>query len=225
MQNKFDRIYFVLDNYQHHNKGCEIFLNLLNISTISAGYPFRGKIPEVTNSGMHVVQMKDIDAEYSVHWNTVIETKFTGRLSTNWLRSGDILFAARGQRNYAVLIDAEIKERHAVAAPQFFVIRLNQPHIIPEYLSWFLNQSIAQRYFLSNAEGSTTPSIRRQVLETTPIILPSLKQQNTIIELAKIIGKEKQLAAKIVVNGEQLMQTLLNEISYTQLNHEEITSC
>lgn len=201
-----------------------IILDLINFASVTAGHSFRGKIPEVKSSGIYVVQMKDINAEYSVNWDVVIETQLAGRQSANCLRPGDILFAARGQRNYAALIDDGLKERIALAAPQFFVIRLNQPDILPEYLTWFLNQSIAQRYFLSHAEGSTTPSIRRQVLEVTPVILPSLKQQKIIIELAKTINKEKQLANKIIANGEQLMQSLLNGISQTQLNLEEVTS-
>lgn len=224
MQNKFDKICFVLNNYHIITKDANI-LDLINISTISAGYSFRGKIPELKNSGVYCVQMKDINETYNVNWSTVIETRLPSRQSTISLQFGDILFAARGQRNYAALIDAELKERLAIAAPQFFVIRLNVPDVLPEYMAWFLNQSIAQRYFLSNAEGSTTPSIRRQVLEATPIILPTLKQQKTIIELAKIIRKEKQLAHKMIANGELLMQTLLNEISQTQLNEEDVPSC
>ncbi len=200
-------------------------LILSDITTINAGYPFRGKILEVNNSGVRVIQMRDIDANYSIHWNSVVETQLTGRQTPNWLKHGDILFAARGQRNFAAFIDDELKERHAIAAPQFFVIRLNTPCVLPEYIAWFLNQTIAQRYFLSNAEGSSTPSIRRQILEATPIILPSLKQQKTIVELAKTISKEKQLAYKMIANGELLMQALLNEISQTQLNQEEVPSC
>ncbi|HAU1979701.1 TPA: restriction endonuclease subunit S [Legionella pneumophila] len=224
MQNKFDKICFALNNYHIITKDANI-LDLVNISTISAGYSFRGKIPELKNSGVYCVQMKDINETYNVNWRTVIETILPSRQSQVSLQSGDILFAARGQRNYAALIDAELKERLAIAAPQFFVIRLNVPDVLPEYIAWFLNQTIAQRYFLSNAEGSTTPSIRRQVLEATPIILPTLKQQKTIIELAKTISKEKQLADKMIANGELLMQTLLNEISQTQLNEEDVPSC
>jgi len=199
-------------------------VNLNSIATVNAGHSFRGKIPEIKGTGIYVVQMKDIDNEYIINWKTVIETGLTERQSTNWLRSGDILFAARGQRNYAALVDGEINERQIVAAPQFYVIRLTQPNILPEYLAWYVNQPIAQKYYLANAEGSTTPSIRRQVLEGTPIVLPSLKQQKTFIELAKTISKEKQLAVRMITNGEKLMQSLLNEICHIQLKQEEVKS-
>ncbi|HAU3758454.1 TPA: restriction endonuclease subunit S [Legionella pneumophila] len=226
MQNKFDIIGFVLNNLSIITKDANI-LDLIKISTIKAGYSFRQKIPELKNSGIYFVQMKDINETYSITWNTVTEITLPNRQSLLSLQSGDILFAARGLRNYAALVDDELKDRYAIAAPQFFVIRLNFPDVLPEYLAWFLNQTIAQRHFLKNAEGSNskTPSIRRQVLEATPIILPSLKQQKNIIGISKIITKEKQLATKMIANGELLMQTLLNEISQTQLNEEEVPSC
>lgn len=203
----------------------QYILDLINISTVSAGHSFRGRIPEVKKSGVHVVQMKDINTEYSVNWSTVVETSLTSRQTPNWLQQGDILFAARGQRNYAAMIDVEAKQYNAIAAPQFFIIRLISSSVLPEYLTWFLNQSAAQRYFLSNAEGSTTPSIRRTVLEATPLIIPSLAQQKAIIELTKIINKEKEIAEKIIGNGERLLQCLLTEISHKHFNKEDIAQC
>ncbi len=200
-------------------------MNLGDITTINAGYPFRGKIPEVNNSGVRVIQMKDIDANYSIHWGTVAETQLTGRQTPNWLKRGDILFAARGQRNYAAMVNDTMNGFNAVAAPQFFIIRLNGPGVLPEYLTWFLNQFIAQRYFASNAEGSSTPSIRRSVLEATPIVLPSMAQQKTITALTEAINKERKLAEKIITNSEQLMQCLLRELSHQCFDKEETVPC
>lgn len=188
-------------------------MKLINLSTINAGHSFRSKIPALKASGVYIIQMKDISADYTVNWNTVIETKLPGRQSPNWLQSGDIVFAARRQRNYAVLIDDSIRNRQVVAAPQFFVIRLTNKAILPEYLAWFLNQSIAQRYFTSHAEGTQALSIRRNILEETPISLPSFKQQKIVIERVKTLHKEKALMDKIMVNSERLMQCLLNQLN------------
>lgn len=203
----------------------QYILELINISTISAGHSFREKIPEVKKSGIYVVQMKDINSEHSVNWDTVVETMLTSKQTPNWLQHGDILFVARGQRNYAAMFSVETKQVHAIAAPQFFIIRLNNSNVLPEYLTWFLNQSSAQRYFLTNAQGGTTPSVRRSVLEKTPIIIPSLAQQKTLIELTKIINKEKEIAEKIIGNGERLLQCLLTEISRKYFNKEDIAQC
>lgn len=197
-------------------------LNLIDISTINAGYSFRGKIPETSNSGVFIVQMKDINSAYGVTWDTLTQIQYND--SHNYshdLQYGDILFAARGYKNYAVLIDNPIYSMRAIAAPQFFVIRLNTAMVLPEYLQWYLNQFIAQRYFSSYAEGSTTPSIRRTVLEAMPIILPTLKKQQTMISLVKTIHKEKDIAMKIIENADRLMYVLLNEMNHHYSNEEE----
>lgn len=41
----------------------EIFVKLNQIATISAGHPYRGKIPEIDSGSMAVVQMRDASPE------------------------------------------------------------------------------------------------------------------------------------------------------------------
>ena len=101
-------------------------MKLKEIASINAGYPFRGKIPEVAGSGVVAVQMKDITAQNEIHWASCIHTELTGKREPNYLHPGDILVAARGNHYYAVLIHEEMFQARiqAVAAPHFFVIRL-----------------------------------------------------------------------------------------------------
>lgn len=96
-------------------------MKLKHLANISAGHPFRGKIPESPRSGIVVVQMKDASVQGFVNWDDCIETEPTGRRD-DCLQIGDILVAARGSRNYAVLIDNSLTAtgKQAIAAPQFF---------------------------------------------------------------------------------------------------------
>ena len=54
-------------------------IKLKQIADINAGYPFRGKIPEVAGSGVVAVQMKDITAQNEIHWASCIHTELTGK--------------------------------------------------------------------------------------------------------------------------------------------------
>ncbi len=152
---------------------------LKEVVTISAGYPFRGKIPE-KRGGVRAVQMRDVSTKEGIMWPQCIETELTGKKEPDWLSFGDILFAARGSNNYAAVVDSHALSLKAVAAPQFFVIRSLCDDLLPEYLAWLLNQEPCQRHFQREAEGSVTKSIRRSVLEATPIALPSLERQRTL---------------------------------------------
>lgn len=189
---------------------------LSEISTISAGHPFRGKIPESPGSGIYAVQMKDVSVSQGINWAGCIETEPMGR-SAAWLEQGDILVAARGNHNYAVLVaDAPPA---AVAAPHFFVVRAKGHALLPEFLVWLLNQRQCQRYFDQNAEGSVTKSIRRSVLEATPIAIPPLERQQVVMRLVSTLKREQQVLHLLVHRNETLLGSiaadLINEYSPT----------
>jgi hypothetical protein len=186
---------------------------LRDISTIVAGHPFRGKIPHVPCSGIAVVQMKDVSPRDGVNWQGCIETELQGRGNGTWLESGDILVAARGSSNYAILIDLPPNTAlQALAAPHFYLVRCKRKQVVPEFLVWLLNQRPCQRYFEQNAEGTLTKSIRRTVLEETHIALPSLARQATIVGLANTLKREEQALEKLIRNNEKLLSAVADDL-------------
>lgn len=193
-------------------------MKLKQIAIINAGYPFRGKIPEVTGSAVIAVQMKDVSLTEGIRWSDCLETEPTGKRKPDYLTAGDILIAARGSHNYAVQVDQSLASagKQAVAAPHFFLVRIKsgslKKDILPEFMVWLLNQAPAQRYFEQNAEGSLTKSIRRSVLEETPIVVPPLAKQQAIIAMANTLGEEQRLIQRLVNNGERMMGTIASDL-------------
>ncbi|MGR7921568.1 restriction endonuclease subunit S [Zobellella denitrificans] len=188
-------------------------VQLKHIATISAGYPFRGRVPEVAGARVLAVQMKDVSLAGGIDWAGCIGTELTGKRQPCWLQPGDILVAARGSHNYAVPVGSDLQAgRQAVAAPHFFVVSINTEGVLPEYLAWLLNQAPCRRYFEQNAEGSLTKSIRRQVLEATPIALPPLAKQQAIAGLASRLRQEQRIAEQLLHNGERLMDAIASEL-------------
>ena len=194
-------------------------MKLKQIATINAGYPFRGKIPEVPGSAVVAVQMKDVSLTEGIRWSDCLETELTGKREPDYLNTGDILVAARGSHNYAVQVDESLAStgKQAVAAPHFFLIRLKKAclkkkDILPEFMVWLLNQAPAQRYFEQNAEGTLTKSIRRSVLEDAPVVVPPLAKQRAIIAMANTLGEEQRLIQRLVNNGERMMNAIAKDL-------------
>lgn len=185
-------------------------MRLAKVATILSGHPFRGKIPEKIGGGTRVVQMKDTSIESGVSWSGVVETELAGKKQPVWLMQGDILFAARGSNNYAVLISES--EPRAVAAPQFYILRIKSNSLLPEFLAWQLNQKPLQNYFERSAEGSRTKSVKRSVLADTCITLPPLEKQQQILALHKTILHEKSLYSELIKNGERLMNSIASQL-------------
>jgi len=187
-------------------------LKLHQIATISAGYPFRGKIPEHPEGNLTVVQMKDTSSVFGVDWMNCVCSEATGKKAPYWLQTGDILVAARGNQNYAVLVDTRHALMPAVAAPHFYVVRPQPDALIPEFLAWQLNQLPCQRYFELHAEGTLTKSIRRTVLEEAPIAVPPLTRQRGIIAMAHTLREEQRLLEKFIENGERMMNAIAADL-------------
>lgn len=189
----------------------EMRVKLYEIADIEAGHPFRGAIPERENGDCEVIQVRDIDSDGQIGWESVISTQITGRKQPNWLEEGNIIFAARGARNLATSMPD--LNRPVVCAQHFFRITINGASIaLPEFIAWQLNQKSLQHYFRQSAEGSAQVSIRRAVLEQACITLPPLEQQVALTQLAKTALKEKQLLTRLIDNRRQQIDAIANDL-------------
>lgn len=158
--------------------------------------------------------MKDISPSDGIRWSECVPTELTGKRRPDYLSPGDILVAARGSHNYAVLVDDGLLAtgKQAVAAPHFYLVRLTTDTILPEFLSWLLNQAPAQRHLNQNAEGTLTKSIRRSVLEDTPVAVPPIARQRAILAMASSLRHEQRLVRQLVDNGERMMASIARDL-------------
>lgn len=128
------------------------------------------------------------------------------------LKAGDILFAAKGTKNFAALF-----EKHnipAVASTSFFVIRITERNVLPEYLVWVLNHPNTQIILKDKARGTSIPSIRKADLDEIEFIIPAIEKQRLIVQLSKLARKESSISHKIADLKNQLLeQELLKELN------------
>lgn len=184
---------------------------LADLAVIKAGHPFRGKIEPVKDGNAKAIQIRDLDEYGHVIWSQVVRTEITGRKKPDWLERGDILFAARGLRNFAGCLN-EIPEP-TVCGPHFFQIHVHNRHqVLPEYLAWALNQQPIQKYFKQSAEGSAQLSIRKAVLENTEITIPTLAKQESIVALNKAVIREQQILKALLATREQEINFIAQDI-------------
>lgn len=188
---------------------------LKDLAKIVPGYPFRGKIDEVSGSDITAVQMKDASHDSGIDWENCIETELPGKRQPDWLTPSDILVAARGNLNYAVQVGEGIASRRAVASPHFFVVSPIDDRLDPEYLAFALNHGPSQNHFRRESEGSLTKSIRRSVLENAPIPLPPLEKQRSIVGIAQTIQSERTIAQNLITNGDRFLKALANQIHHS----------
>jgi len=185
-----------------------------SLATLRSGFPFRGSIEESASGDALAVQMKDVDPEQGVSWTGVIRTHLAGRKQPDWLKAGDVLFISKGARFYAVCI--EQPPSPAVCSPHFFHMEVAaRTPLLPEFLAWQINQPPFQRQLQQAAEGSSQLSIRRPVLESLTLSLPSLADQQRIVALAALASQERHALHQLLHNRERQLQALAEDLNQT----------
>lgn len=127
------------------------------------------------------------------------------------LKDGDVLFAAKGTKNFAVVF--KNFNEPSVASTSFFVLRPTDKKVLPDYLAWFLNSHSTQTLLKSQAIGTSIPSISKQVLENLEIAVPGIETQKAILQITKLRNKEKSLKHEIeTLREKQIQQQIINAI-------------
>lgn len=125
------------------------------------------------------------------------------------LQVGEIVFAAKGLKNFAAVFNrADIK---AVASTSFFVIKIKEGLLLPEYICWYINLPTTQAFLKAQAMGSSVPSIAKHVLEDLVIPAPNLQKQKNIIQINELLIREKKLLREIALLRQQKIETQLTK--------------
>lgn len=144
--------------------------------------------------------------------STEPEVKFQSKISYNLLYPGDVLLAIKGNNNFAVHYKGEVTQ--AVASSTFIVIRLwDKEAILPGYFTWYLNHPRTQLFFKNQSRGTDILSITIRIVKQLQVYIPSVKKQQTILEIDRLRKEEKDLTQRIAnLREKHLQQQLLQEI-------------
>lgn len=126
------------------------------------------------------------------------------------VHSGDVLFMSRGTRNVAAWIESIPEE--SVAPVSFYVLRPG-PDVEPGYLTWWLNQPVAQRAIADIRTGAGTPIVQRKSFAELQLPLPTLAEQRVIAELGEAMTRERIVLEQLATATERLHQLTSDHIA------------
>lgn len=157
------------------------------------------------------LQAKHFDEYGQLHAVLYPDLIAEGISDKHLLKEGDVLFAAKGAKNFAAVF--ENHNEPAVASTSFFVIRPMDKKLLPQYLAWLLNSHATQTLLKGQAIGTSIPSISKQVLENLEISVPNIEKQEAILQITKLRNREKALKQKIeMLREKQIQQKIINAI-------------
>ena len=181
---------------------------ITEIADVQIGYQFRKKIEPADDGTNRVIQIRDFDENHTLNRECLSRVRIDKSTEQYLIHQGDVLFLSRGHRNWAAPIIDELQ--NTVAAGHFFVIKVRNEIILPEYLAWYINQSPAQEYIHNIARrGTHMPLVTLSAFKGLPVDVPDMAIQYKIVGLSRLIEKEKKLLAEL--QGKRLL--LINTIS------------
>jgi len=185
-----------------------------DIAEIRTGFAFRKKVEPEEDGEIYVIQMKNLDKNYTSIAEVPHKVKLDNKMEKHLLKEGEILFVAKGTNNFAFVFDKPNTYKKALASSTFFVLH-TKSDVVPEYLSWYINQQTAQRYFNKTLEGTSQRNITRKTLSLLEVKVPSMEQQKLIAELSVLSRREKDVLSLLRKKREMLIQTtLFNSINF-----------
>jgi len=189
-----------------------ISIKLGDIADISAGFPLRGSLESLPKGDAYFVSAKDLNGDYEISWHSVAKVSLPTKRQPRLLKNGNILFFARGSNTHAFSVNNPPEK--AVCGPQFFVITITDTNkILPEFITWQINQKPSQNYLKNHSYGSAMKNISRSTLESLQIFLPDIEEQQTIVNFWKAAQKERKLMTRLIDNREKQLLAFAQKIS------------
>lgn len=179
------------------------------IAGIRSGYTLRGAITPDPEGDVRLLQIKDLDQDWQFNHNALPTVLWEQRIAPPFLEQGEIIVAARGNRNLAVVYRGEVP---VVATSQFLIVSLRRQEreIVPEYLCWLLNHPMIQQWF--HRSGTNIQLITKSALLDVAIPVPPLETQLQLIDLQRVWQKEDELINKLQKNRHQLELGILQKL-------------
>lgn len=181
-------------------------VKLGDIAEVQIGYQFRGEVQPEEDGQYRYVQSKDIDDLLHISEKDIVRVNAADADERFKIETSDVLFASRGRHNYAVPITHPMPD--TLASNVFYIVRRFNPHIMPRYLAWYLNQEPAQSYFRTVSRGSNTLMVPKSELKKLELPVPSLETQHKIIQFQMLADKERELLASIKSQQSRVMKAL-----------------
>ncbi len=183
-----------------------------NVARVKVGFLNRASVIDDRQGTHSLIQLRDFNAERtSISLGAM--TRFTPvNAEAGELQVGDVLFLAKGARNFAYpILDLE---GPTLAASYFFILRPDES-LNPTFLAWILNSEATREFFVPlTGQGVRTPVVRREVLEDLEIPVPPIEVQELIAEVIDSSVRQHSLLVELANMKRALATELIKQFIY-----------
>lgn len=186
------------------HKGSAPKIVLRQLAQVQIGYQARRRIEPDPRGVCQVIQIKDLGDEGTLHTGDLYRISPESNHERYQVHQGDVLFLSRGNRNFATPVNVTLA--NTIAAGYFFILKLDSPMVLPDYLAWYINSAPAQQFIKNVARGTHMPIVPKSALEDLEVDVPSLRTQRNIVALDELSKKERSLLQKLEQRRSELVR-------------------
>ncbi len=173
-------------------------VKLSEIADVQTGYIKRNSKKPAEPITVSMIQLRNIKVNGAIEYENLKPEEINTKDRYPKLFPGDVIFAAKGSKRSAGVINRELID--TTASNHYLIIRIRNGftgRILPEYLAFYLRQKPAMEYFELCAAGSHIPFVSAGALKELEIIVLDKAKQTQLVELERLMTKERQLSDKL----------------------------
>ncbi|OOE14027.1 restriction endonuclease subunit S [Fictibacillus arsenicus] len=157
-------------------------LSLDSVSDFRSGAAIPAK--EYQENGVPYVRIKDLN-ESSILLDDMIYVKddFSINNPKAVLNEGNVIISRVGTIGKAAIVDQRLDG--SIANQHITIVDVDTKRLIPEYLNFYLQTSWAVNQLMQRAKGAAQQFIKLKDIKELQVPLPSLQEQQTIVNLIK----------------------------------------
>lgn len=182
---------------------------------ISSGLVFKRKEapPDVSGYEYKLINLKSIQDSGTINRDLIDDFTSIEEIPNKYIaQKGDVIIRLSSPFT-AACVDKGVEG--SIITSLFAILRLNDPCILPKYLSLVLNSEMMQRQYSREARGSALQMIRTSALKNYMISIPSVDTQEKMIKINQLALKEinllMQLSEEKKLYNKLLMSKLMEE--------------
>ena len=184
---------------------------LKDIADVQTG-PFGSQLhmSDYVKEGTPIITVEHFGENKLIHKNLpLVSLEDKKRLIKYTLKEGDIVFSRVGSVDRRAYITDS--EDGWMFSGRCLRVRPHKHKVNGKYLSYYFGQKSFKEYIKSVAVGATMPSINTDILSTSEIILPPIKEQEAIAEVLSSLDDKIDLLHRNNKTLEQLAEILFKQ--------------
>ncbi len=177
---------------------------MADIATIRQGHLFRNGIRNLPRGEVNLIQPSDVDQASDIEFHKLHRVRFSDIKTSAIIGPDDVIVKSKSSR--PIFFKVNFPKGSYAVTDQFLIINIDKNIIDPDYLLWYFKTRKIQRYLKNRMGGTSVPFLKKTTIENMEIPVPSLKNQERIIMLDKLIKEEQRLSEDIIDHKKKIIE-------------------